>query len=165
MILWKFLRIITNDGHENTLETLKYYDDIIFNHLNSLFNDNLLKDSSIFLLSDHGCSMPSIYSLQQFYKLEIRLPMLYIIMNDRKNVSYKEQYLYIQQNQQTLITAYDIYNTFGNLLYGDDYISIKNKTNDKDTAKSNIGQSLLDKIDQKKRNPKIFKDMTTEVCI
>ena len=137
----KFLRIITNDGHENTLEALKYNDDMIFNYLNSLFNDNLLKDSSIFLLSDHGCSMPSIYSLQQFYKLEIRLPMLYIIINDRKNISYKEQYFYIQQNQQTLITAFDIYNTFGNLLYGDDYISIKNKTNEEDTPKTIMGQS------------------------
>jgi hypothetical protein len=57
----KFLSIVTNEGHEGTLEVLKYADNIIFTFLNKLFNDNLLKDSSIFLLSDHGVGMPSIY--------------------------------------------------------------------------------------------------------
>ena len=160
----KFLRIITNDGHEGTLENLKYSDDIIYNYLNSLFNDNLLKDSSIFLISDHGCSMPSFYSLHTFYKVEIRFPMLYIIINDRKNITYKDQYLNIQKNQQTFITSYDIYNTFGNLLYGDNYISIKNKTDEEDTIKSNIGQSLFTEINPKNRNPNNYKNMSNEAC-
>ena len=161
----KFLTIITNDGHEGTLESLKYIDDIIYNHLNSLYNDNLLKDSSIFLLSDHGVSMASIYSLYEFYSKEHRLPMLYIIINDRKNISYNDQYFYIQKNQQTLITSYDIYNTIGNLLYGDNYVSIKNKTSKEDTAKTENGQSLFTEINQKMRNPKNYKKMYKKVCI
>ena len=83
----KFLTIITNiDGHEGTLEKLKYIDDVIYNFLNNLYNYNLLKDSSIFLLSDHGVGMPSIYFLNDFYKIEEHLPMLYMIINDRKNI-------------------------------------------------------------------------------
>ena len=57
----KFLFIVNNDGHEGTLEVIKYDDNIIFNFLNILFNKNLLKDTSIILLSDHGCPMPSFY--------------------------------------------------------------------------------------------------------
>ena len=57
----KFSLIVSNDSHEGSLETVKYLDDIILNYLKSLFNDNLLKESSIFLLSDHGCGLPSIY--------------------------------------------------------------------------------------------------------
>jgi hypothetical protein len=74
------------------MEVLKYYDDIINNYLLYLFNDNLLKDSSIFLLSDHGVGIQSIYYMFDFYIYESNLPMLYVIINDRKNVSYKDQY-------------------------------------------------------------------------
>jgi hypothetical protein len=90
----KFLSIVSNDGHEGTLEVLKFADNIIFNFLNNLFIDNLLKDSSIILLSDHGVGMPSIYYPYDFYKLEEHLPMLYMIINDRENISYEEQYGY-----------------------------------------------------------------------
>jgi len=152
----KFLSIVSNDGHEGTLEVLKYADNITFNFLNNLFNENLLKDSSIILVSDHGVGMPSIYYPYDFYKLEEQLPMLYVIINDRKNISYEEQYKYIHENQQTFISSYDIYNTIGNLIFGDKYKTIKNKTEEKDTPKSQYGKSLFDKIDQKIRTPNFY---------
>ena len=55
--------------------------------------------------------MPSIYYLYDFYQIEGQLPMLYIIVNDRNNTYYEKQYKYMQENQQHLITAFDIYNT------------------------------------------------------
>ena len=160
----KFLRIITNDGHEGTLETLKYYDDIIYNFLNSLLKKHLLKQTSIFLLSDHGCAMSGFYYFQQFFKIEERLPMLYIIINDRENVSYKDQYFFIQQNQQTFITAYDIYNTIGHLLYGDNYISIKNKSFFEDTPKSILGQSLFTEINRTNIDRNSYKNIDFAAC-
>ena len=163
----KFLSIVSNDGHEGTLEVLKYSDNVIFNFLNNLFNKNLLKDSSIILVSDHGVGLPSLYYPYDFYRLEEQLPMLYVIINDRKNISYEEQYKYMHENQQTFISSYDIYNTIGNLIFGDEYKNINNKTEDKDTPKSQYGQSLFDKIDQKIRTPKFYKsigDMADFIC-
>ena len=55
--------------------------------------------------------MPSIYSLFDFYSKERGLPMLYLLINDRKNISYNEQYFNLHENQQAFITAFDIYNT------------------------------------------------------
>ena len=136
---------------------MKYSDNIIYNLLNNLFNDNLLADTSIFLLSDHGVGMPSIYYYFSFYQLEIRLPMLYIIINDRKNISYNEQYKYINENQQTFITGYDIYNTFINLIYGDKYES--------KGPKSHNGNSLFNKINQKSRKPNNYYFMSKRACI
>ena len=147
------------------MEALKYTDTVIYDYLISLFNDNLLKNTSIFLLSDHGVTMPSIYSLSDFYYLEMDLPMLYILVNDRKNVTYDQQYLYIHKNQQTFITAYDIYNTINHLLYGDQYINIKNKTEYIDTPKSPFGQSLFYDIKQNERTSKKYKYMDHSVCI
>jgi len=163
----KYLSIFSNIGHEGTLEVLKYADNIIYTFLNNLFNDNLLKDSSIILVSDHGVGMPSIYYIYDFYKIEEQLPMLYMIINDRKNICYEEQYKYIHENQQSYITSYDIYNTIGNLIFGDKYKNIKNKTIKNDTPKSQYGKSLFEQINQKSRTPLLYKkigNMVNYIC-
>ena len=161
----KFSVIVSNDGHEGTLELIKYTDEVIYNFLVSLYNDNLLKDTTIFLVSDHGCGMPSVYYLYDFYQIELRLPMLYMIVNDRKNIDYNQQYFNIYENQQTFITGYDIYNTIGNIIYGDNYKNIKEKDNSHDTPKSPFGKSLFEKINPKERKPKNYYKMATNVCI
>ena len=161
----KFSLIAVNDGHEGTLEVIKYTDDIIYNFLNSLYNDNLLKDTTIFLFSDHGCDMPSAYYIYKFYKHTSLLPMLFIICNDRKNVDYNQQYYNLYLNQQNFITAYDIYNTISNIIYGDKYLNIENKTDFHDTPKSPFGKSLFEQINGKERKPKNYKSMETHICV
>ena len=160
----KFSNIIINTAHEGTMEVLKYVDEIIYNHLYSLYKDNLLKDSSIFLLSDHGVGVESIYYAFKFFALEAELPMLYIIINDRKNVTYKEQYFNIHKNQQTFITAYDIYNTINHLLYGDKYKYIQNLTDENPTPKSPLGISLFEYINTKARKSKDYEYMKHNIC-
>ena len=111
-------------------------------------------------MSDHGVGMPSVYSIYDFYQIEIYLPAFFIIVNDRKNISYEEQYKYMNENQQTFITAFDIYNTIGNFIYGDEYFHIPNKTLENNTIKSPLGISLFYKINQKERyaNSKKYRD-------
>ena len=155
----KYSIIIDNHGHEGTLTVVKYIDDLIFNFLNNLFNDNLLKDSTVFLLSDHGVGMPSIYFTTEFYKIEIHLPMLFVIVNDRKNITYEEQYKYIHENQQIFITPFDIYNSLGNIIYGNNYNKIKIKTKKKNSFKSRFGGSIFEKMNGKERYPKKYKHL------
>ena len=161
----KFSTVIINSAHEGTMEVLKYLDDIIYNYLNSLYKDNLFKDTSIFLLSDHGVGIQSMYYAFKFFALEAELPMLYIILNDRKNISYQEQYSYLQENQQTFITAFDIYTTVNHLLYGDVYKDIFNLTDENPTPKSPLGISLFDKINHKSRKSKNYEFMNPKICI
>ena len=155
----KYSVILDNHGHEGTLKVISYTDEFFANFLNKLFDDNLLKDTTVFLLSDHGTGMPSIYFTIDFFKIEQDLPLLLILINDRKNIPYKKQYKYIHENQQTLITAFDIYNTFGNIIYGDNYKSIETITNKKHTCKSKHGVSLFDKINPKERYISKYKDI------
>ena len=108
--------------------------------------------------------MPSIYFFFDFYLYEEQLPMLFIIVNDRKNISYYEQYSNIYENQQTFITAYDIYNTIVHLLYGNKYSSIKNKTINNDGPISPFGKSLFTKMNKKNRTSKNFIKMFHYVC-
>ena len=153
----KFSLLVSNYGHEGTLQTIKYIDNFLSNFLNNLFNDNLLKDTTVFLISDHGTGMPSLYYVSDFYKIETQLPMLYILVNDRKNFIYEQQYKYMHENQQNFITAFDFYNTLSHIIYGDKYKDIKNKTKTKDTCKSPHGESLFNKINNnKERHPTIY---------
>ena len=161
----KYLSINLQDGHEGTLEVLKYTDNIIYKFLNNLYDNHLLINTSIFLVSDHGTACPSPYHLNKFFSIERYLPMFYLICNDRKNLSYEEQYLNIRNNQQILITGYDIYNTLANLVFGDKYDFIKNKTEDIETPKSKFGLSLFNKINSKMRIPKNYENMTRTICI
>ena len=160
----KFSTVIINTAHEGTMEVLKYLDDIIYNYLFSLYKDNLFKDTSIFLLSDHGVGIQSMYYAFKFFALEAELPMLYIIINDRKNISYQEQYYYLYENQQAFITAYDIYNTVNHLLYGDKYKYISNLTDENPTPKSPLGISLFEKINHKSRKSKNYEFMNHKIC-
>ena len=123
-----------------------------------------MKDTSIFVLRDHCVGIQAIYYMFDFYLIENSLPMLYVIINDRKNISYNEQYFYINQNQQTFITAYDIYNTVNHLLFGDKYRYILNLTDEYPTPKSSFGESLFEKIDQKLRKSTNYENMFHHIC-
>ena len=161
----KFSLIIINSAHEETMEVMKYIDGIIYNYLYSLYNDNLFKDSSIFLVSDHGVGIQSLYYAFEFYTIENDLPLLYVIINDRKKTSYAEQYSYMRENQQTFITAYDIYNTINHLLYGDKFKYVLNLTDENPTPKSPLGTSLFEKIEQKLRKSQNYEFMSHKICI
>ena len=132
----------------------------MYKYLNNLFKDNLLKDTSIFLLSDHGAGVPSIYYLMDFYEYEKHLSMFYLILNDRKNQTYESQYKYLHKNQQSFITGYDIYNTIIHLIYGDKF-----GTNITNGIKSDKGESLFNIINSKIRSPKIYNPMNQYVCV
>ena len=158
----KFATLLTNIAHEGSLEKLKYIDNMMYDFFNNLYNNNLLKETSIFLLSDHGVGVPSIYYLNDFFKFELVLPMFYLLVNDRKDVVYEKQYENLNKNQQTFITAFDIYYTLVNLIYGDKYNSQKD-INENIVGKKGI--SLFNEINQKVRSPKIYDPMEKYVCV
>ena len=74
----------------------------------------------------------------------------------------------MHENQQNFITAFDFYNTLCNIIFGNKYKYIKNKTSKKDTCKSPYGESLFNKINNiKDRHPKNFNKiakMSLKVC-
>ena len=125
--------------------------------------ENLLRDTTIILLSDHGCPMPSAYYFNDFFQFERHLPMLFIFTSDKEDQNYTQQYFNIYENQQKFITAYDIYNTLCFLMLGNSYFN----NNDKKINyifKSKYGFNLFESINQK-GSPKMYYKMEKTICI
>lgn len=70
----KYLHIVSNDAHENTLEPVKYMDNTLSEFLNNLFNDNLLISTTIIfiLIMERHCLLFIIYQI--FIILSILCP-------------------------------------------------------------------------------------------
>ena len=144
----RFLRIVNTYGHEYSGEKAKYSDNSLYEFLIDLFYSNMLENTIIFLAGDHGFALMGVYEILKpnDWKIEKSLPIFLIIIPDKKNKTYEEQYSEIYKNQQNLITAFDIYYTIRHIIYGEEYkYNLPFSSNKK-------GESLFKFIDSKERN-------------
>ena len=105
----KFLRLSFQDAHEGTLEVVKYLDIKLAEFLEKFDKKGYLKDTAIFLVSDHGNNMIGIYNIFQFedYVLEKTLGTWFMLLPKKKEINEK----YLEINQQRLVSPYDIHDT------------------------------------------------------
>ena len=157
----RFLRIVNTYAHEYSGEKAKYSDEATFHFLYDLFLSNQLKNTTIFIAGDHGFALMGAYKLMNPKDWEIKnvMPIFIILIPDLKNKSYEEQYSEIYQNQQTLITPFDIYYTIRDIIYGKRYKdNLLNK-------QKNEGESLFKYINTKERNCSKYLNMKCCKCI
>ena len=153
----KFLRLALNDGHESSFEVIQYLDDALYDFLNEFYEKNYLKNTALIILSDHGNHMPGLYNIlfAEQYEIERVLPTLFLILNSEKfyeNKNAENFDFYLNENQQNLITSYDIYSTMINIIYGKEKVFIVEK-----------GNSLFYKIEVKNRHCSYYKEIQYEV--
>ena len=55
------------------------------------------------------------------WQIEKSMPIFIMVISDLKDKSYEEQYSEIFENQQTLITPFDIYYTIRHIIFGNRY--------------------------------------------
>jgi len=157
----KFLRIVNTYGHEYSGEKSKYTDDATFNFLKDLFISNQLKNTTIFLAGDHGFALMGAYKLlnPNDWNIERSLPIFVMIVPDKKNMSFEQQYSNILENQQNLITPFDIYYTIRHIIYGNRY------KNNLFIEQNNEGESLFNYINPKERNCSKYSQFQGCQCI
>ena len=105
----KFLRLSFQDAHEGTLEVVKYLDEKLAEFLEKFDRKGYLKDTAVFLVSDHGNNMVGIYNIFQFedYVLEKTLGTWFMLLPKKKEIDEK----FLEINQQRLVSPYDIHDT------------------------------------------------------
>ena len=151
----KFMRLGFNDGHESTFEVLKYLDEPMVEFLQFFLDKGYLKNTALFIVSDHGNHMPGLYNLflSEQFETERVLGNFYLIINNnltlmKNNLErFKLFHKNIMINQQSIITPYDIHDTMIHLISGDK-ISVN--------IFSRKGKSVFMEIDNSERNCNFF---------
>ena len=147
----KFFKLMASDGHEITLEVVKYIDNSLSKFLEKLLYNYTDDKTAIIIMSDHGAQMPGPYDALFFKErwMEKYLGVFFLILpkniDNNTNINYEN----IFYNQQKFITTYDIHDTLLDILNVD-----KMKYSQ---MNHNKGQSLFQKINGKKRNCTIYK--------
>jgi len=142
----KFLRLAFQDAHEGTGEVARYLDEYLFDFLNKLEQRNWLNNTAIFIVSDHGNNMIGFYNLfncEDFIK-EKTLATWFMLLPSKTFEKYDNLIL---ENENIMVTPYDIFDTLISLIGGKDVIKVK----------SNLGQSVITEIiEGKTRNCKRY---------
>ena len=157
----KYFRIAFNYGHEKTGAIIKYLDDPLYNMLNNLYKKGLLKDTAVFIVSDHGNQNDGVYNIINSgeWEMEKRYPFFCLILcnNDKfKKSGYDENLL---KNQDIMVTPYDIHDTMIHIIYGDKNALVMTKDGDKrGYSVKNKGESMFKSVEGKDRNCEKYKD-------
>ena len=113
----KFSLVMLNEGHESTGEVIGLVDDDLYLMLNRQYKDNLLDNTAIIFLSDHGLHMGVYYMLNTYSgRLENKLPLLDIVLPTKFLKEYPEVEQNLKLNEQKLVTGPDIYETLEHLM-------------------------------------------------
>ena len=109
----KFFRLHIYESHELTLELIKYADNNIYDFFQKFFKKGYFNDTLILVVSDHGNNFASYYSLfeGEDKNIEGMLPLFLVFVPNKKIIYESGLYDNLYENQQTLITPYDIYNS------------------------------------------------------
>ena len=141
----KFFRVHFNEGHEGTMELVNYLADPLFEFVKYFFDNKLLEDTFMFIVSDHGNHMVGPWAVirPNDYLIESTLATLFFVIPNNGKLYNNSLYELIHENQQIFITPYDIHDTLIHLAYGTD-------TPDP-LAYSKHGSSLLVELNKKER--------------
>ena len=141
----KFFRIHFNEGHEGTMELVNYLADPLFEFVKYFFDNKLLDDTFMFIVSDHGNHMVGPWAVirPNDYLIESTLATLFFIIPNNGKLYRNNLYDFIHENQQIFITPYDIHDTLIHLAYGTDKPDPQ--------AYSKHGSSLLVELNKEER--------------
>ena len=141
----KYMRMSFEDGHEATMQVVKYLDEPLNNFLNLIIDKYSTNKTAIIFLSDHGGRLPGPYYVLfvEEFIYEQELAGLFLLLPEN-NTKYDKNI--VLKNEKRFLSDYDVYHT---LL---DYINV-----DKSEItgfRKQYGQSLLTEIDGMKRDCK-----------
>jgi arylsulfatase A-like enzyme len=116
----KIMKVVFQDAHEATGEVVKYLDDYLIAFLEKIEKNGFLKDTSIVFMSDHGLHMLSLYQVFQLedFIYEKFLPTFFLVI-PKGMYKYEEIKKNLEQNENKLISMFDIHKTFLSFLHKD----------------------------------------------
>ena len=136
----KFSIITHADISHGDQNTIGYVDDDLKSILQTLENENFLKNTLLIIFSDHGARYSDLRKTIQG-KLEERLPFMSITLPKWFIDRYPDLYSNLVHNSKLLTTPFDVYATLRHILSYPSYPASEITT----------GESLFNKIDKESR--------------
>ena len=159
----RFLRLGFLDGNEKTGEVIKYLDKYLYEFLFRLYSENYLKNSILFIVSGQGNIYNELFNDYDFedFLIEKYIGSFFIFI-DKSNI--KDEYLKnIRNNQQNMVTPYDIHKTLESIANNNFLVEANNI--DIKLEEFNIkGKNIFNYINPKERNCQKYKQTSEEVC-
>ena len=144
----KFLRLAFQEAHETSLEVIKYMDKDFSIFLNNFIENNYDKNYAIFIVADHGNGL-TIFRGEDWRK-EISFATFFILLPKKYSVNNLNISI-IRENEQRIVTPYDIYNTILDMIgFNETYFNKK-------------GNSTLQKIESKFKTCQFFENEMREI--
>jgi len=110
-----FFRASFMEAHESSGEVLSLMDDDLENFFGSLSKETLER-TAILIMSDHGLHMGFNFLFTRQGQVEHKLPVFTTLIPERFFNKYPELRKNIDENEQKLISAFDIYATMRDML-------------------------------------------------
>lgn len=152
----KFFKAMISDGHEMTMEVIKFIDDPLSKLLETILNNYANDKTAIIVMSDHGPHSPFIYDVL-FYEekdMELHMGVFFLILSGNDTLNIYDNLYY---NQQKFLTTYDLHDTLLDMININKY-KYPQMNNEK-------GQSIFNKINGKERTcDKYGQDLNTCYC-
>ncbi|XP_032513670.2 uncharacterized protein LOC116767456 [Danaus plexippus] len=105
----------TNSYSHNLNNIPSLIDEDIVNSFQKMYKSGILSNTFIFFLSDHGIRYGNSRIPHESY-YEERLPMLFVRVPEEFRKKYVKEYMNMQINHNRMVTPYDLYLTFWNIL-------------------------------------------------
>ena len=161
------MRLSFFEGNEKTGEVIKYLDYYLYHFLFNLYENNYLNDTFIFLLSGQGNSYNDLYSSMNYfdydYFIEKYLGTFFIFLDKNSLNLTNNDLINIKNNQQNMITAYDIHYTLKSIIENNIYSDTKEKEDFSD-ENNILGKSLFGYINSMERSCYKYKQIDIGIC-
>ena len=149
----KYFRMAFNYGHEKTGAVISYLDEPLYNFIFEFYDKGYFDNTALFIVSDHGNQNNGIYNfISSEFEIEKKLGTFILLLSKNKNIKDYNQNLI--NNQQIMVTPYDIHDTMIHIVMGN-YINDDLK---KIYSENNKGKSVLLSINSSERNCKKYDD-------
>ena len=152
----KYFRLILNTPNEKYGSLLSYLDQPLYDLFIKLNFNGLLDDTAVFFISELGGVQENIlYNFGKYSEKEINMKFgSFFLLLNKKNKLNENEYKILFNNQNIMMTPYDIYASLV-------HISLGNKLNDMKLFidENSKGDSVFRNIEGNSRNCQFYKDV------
>ena len=152
----KYFRLIFNTPNEKYGSLLSYLDQPLYDLFVKLNFNGLLDDTAVFFISEFGGVQENIlYNFGKYSEKEINMKFgSFFLLLNKKNKLNENEYKILFNNQNIMMTPYDIYASLV-------HISLGNKLNEMKLFidENSKGESVFRNIEGNSRNCQFYKDV------